>query len=134
METMLTRGTEGREVEDYSGWPLRDRLELLAFDARLGGVPATLLEALWEVIDRLPNREIAAHEPIDVGRRNRRNTRLACPGRSGPGGGAPEGLFGGPYFAPAEPLAPFTPTECAYANHGAPPGPSAGSLRTRRID
>jgi hypothetical protein len=39
--------------EDYSGWPLRDRLELLAFDARLAGVPPTLLEALWEAIDLL---------------------------------------------------------------------------------
>jgi len=33
------RKTERREVEDYSGWPLRQRLELLAFDARLVGVP-----------------------------------------------------------------------------------------------
>jgi len=33
--------------KDYSGWPLRDRLELLAFDARLAGVPPALLEALW---------------------------------------------------------------------------------------
>jgi hypothetical protein len=45
---MLTRKTEGREVEDYSGWSLRERLELLAFDARLAGVPQALLEALWE--------------------------------------------------------------------------------------
>jgi hypothetical protein len=37
---------------DYSGWPLRNRLELLAFDARLAGVPQELLEALWEVIDQ----------------------------------------------------------------------------------
>src|SRR5712692_2190998 len=37
METMLTPQTEGREVEDYRGWPLRDQLELLAFDARLAG-------------------------------------------------------------------------------------------------
>jgi hypothetical protein len=39
--------------EDYPGWTLRDRLELLAFDARLTGVPV-LLEALWKAIDRLP--------------------------------------------------------------------------------
>jgi hypothetical protein len=38
----------------YSGWPLRRRLELLAFDARLTDVPPGLLEALWEVIDRPP--------------------------------------------------------------------------------
>jgi hypothetical protein len=31
-----------------------DRLELLAFDALLAGVPPALLEALWKVIDRLP--------------------------------------------------------------------------------
>jgi hypothetical protein len=29
----------------------RDRLELLAFDARLAGVPPGLVEALWEAID-----------------------------------------------------------------------------------
>ena len=46
---------QGDELgEDYSGWPLRKRLELLAFDARLAGVPHTLLEALWEVIEQLP--------------------------------------------------------------------------------
>jgi hypothetical protein len=32
---------------------VRDRLELLAFEARLAGVPPILLEALWEAIDRL---------------------------------------------------------------------------------
>jgi hypothetical protein len=42
-----------REVVDYTGWPLRDRLELLAFDARLAWVPPALLEALWEAIDGL---------------------------------------------------------------------------------
>ena len=50
---MLTRKTEGREVEDYRGWPLRTRLELLAFDARLAWVPQALLDALWEAIDGL---------------------------------------------------------------------------------
>jgi hypothetical protein len=44
---MLTRKTEGREMEDYRGWSLRDRLELLAFNARLAGVPQALLAALW---------------------------------------------------------------------------------------
>ena len=39
--------------QDYFGWPLRDRLELLAFDARLAGVPQALLEALWEAIDHI---------------------------------------------------------------------------------
>jgi hypothetical protein len=36
---------EGPE-EAYGGLTLRDRLELLAFDARLAGVPQSLLEAL----------------------------------------------------------------------------------------
>ena len=39
--------------EDYRGSPLRQRLELLAFDARLAGVPQVLLAALWEAIDGL---------------------------------------------------------------------------------
>jgi hypothetical protein len=39
---------------DYRGWPLRQRLELLAFDARLAGVPQALLASLWEAIDHLP--------------------------------------------------------------------------------
>ena len=42
-----------KRLEDYRGWPLRQRLEVLAFDARLAGVPQGLLEALWEAIDRL---------------------------------------------------------------------------------
>jgi hypothetical protein len=29
-------------AEDYSGWPLPDRLTLLAFDARLPGVPQVI--------------------------------------------------------------------------------------------
>jgi hypothetical protein len=32
---------------------LRDRLELLAFDARLACVPQALLQALWKAIDGL---------------------------------------------------------------------------------
>lgn len=51
---MLTPQADTREVQDYSGWPLRDRLELLAFDARLAGAPQVLLLALWEAIDHLP--------------------------------------------------------------------------------
>jgi hypothetical protein len=35
-----------REEDVHRGWPLRQRLELLAFDARLAGVPPALLEAL----------------------------------------------------------------------------------------
>jgi hypothetical protein len=45
-----------RRGEDYRGWPLRQRLELLAFDGRLAGVPWALREALWEAIDALPAR------------------------------------------------------------------------------
>jgi hypothetical protein len=45
---------QGDELgEDYRGWPLRDRLKLLAFDGRLAGVPQALMEAIWEAIDRL---------------------------------------------------------------------------------
>jgi hypothetical protein len=39
---------ELEDGEDYSAWLRRRRLELLAFDARLAGVPPALLEALWE--------------------------------------------------------------------------------------
>ena len=52
MEPILTSNTYGRE-EDYRGWSLRRRLELLAFDARLARGPWALLEALWEAIDGL---------------------------------------------------------------------------------
>jgi hypothetical protein len=55
VEPEIGRGTGVvKRLEDYSGWPLRDRLELLAFDARLAVVPAALLAALWEAIDRIP--------------------------------------------------------------------------------
>ena len=37
-------GLKEEPKEDYSGWGLLDRLELLAFDARLAGVPQALLE------------------------------------------------------------------------------------------
>jgi hypothetical protein len=39
------------EQEDYFRWPLRDRLEMLAFEAGLAGVPLALVTALWEVSD-----------------------------------------------------------------------------------
>jgi hypothetical protein len=45
-------------------WTLRDRLELLAFDARLAGVPQTLLEALWEAIDAPPALPAAPLEQL----------------------------------------------------------------------
>jgi hypothetical protein len=47
-------GKADEQGEDYRGWPLRQRLELLAFDARLAGVPP-LLEALWEAIECASN-------------------------------------------------------------------------------
>jgi hypothetical protein len=50
-------------AEDYSGCSLRDRLELLAFDARLAGVPRALLVALWEAIDRLRSGETGRPKP-----------------------------------------------------------------------
>jgi len=42
-------GTGEEPAEDYSGSPVRDRLALLAFDARLAAGPP----ALWEAIDTL---------------------------------------------------------------------------------
>src|SRR5512132_539553 len=50
-------GEEG--PEDDSRWSLRDRLELLAFEARLAVVPQALLEVLWEVMDRLDSHTSA---------------------------------------------------------------------------
>jgi hypothetical protein len=52
--------------EDYSGWPLRDRLELLAFDARLAGVPAALIAALWHAMDLLDSHPSAPAWGHDV--------------------------------------------------------------------
>jgi len=51
---------EDQREEDYSGWPLRQRFELLAFYARLTGMPPTLLGALWEAIDHLPRSAASA--------------------------------------------------------------------------
>jgi hypothetical protein len=71
---------EGEQLgEDYRGWPLRQRLELLAFDARLSGVPQALLEALWEVIDRLPYAEMPLTEVITCGCRMRNRGRSRAP-------------------------------------------------------
>jgi hypothetical protein len=39
--------------DPYAKLSLGDRLEFLAFDARLAGVPPALLEALWEAIESL---------------------------------------------------------------------------------
>jgi hypothetical protein len=49
--------------EGYHGWPLRRRLELLAFDARLAEVPHGLLAALWEAIDLLDGLPPGAGQP-----------------------------------------------------------------------
>jgi hypothetical protein len=66
----------GRELddlkEDYGGWPLRQRLELLAFDARLAGVPPALLEALWEANRPTKSRSMnLTHRGIIAGSRLR---------------------------------------------------------------
>jgi hypothetical protein len=53
MTRMVDRLIVAGEV-DYSGWPLRVRLELLAFEAELAQLPRPLIAALWEAIDRLP--------------------------------------------------------------------------------
>jgi hypothetical protein len=39
--------------EQFAQWPLRNRLELLAFEAKLAGLPRPLIAALWEAIDCL---------------------------------------------------------------------------------
>jgi hypothetical protein len=62
-------------AKDYSGWPLRNRLEPLAFDARLAEVLPALLEALWEAIDLLPYAEMPLREVI-------RRRYSACDGQS----------------------------------------------------
>jgi hypothetical protein len=45
------KGARGKE--DYSGWPLQDRLELLVFEVRLAGVTVVLLAGVWEALDLL---------------------------------------------------------------------------------
>jgi len=39
------------EPDPYLGWPLSDRLQLLAFEAELAHLPCSLIAALWEAID-----------------------------------------------------------------------------------
>jgi hypothetical protein len=39
--------------EQFARWPLRDRLELLAFEAELAQLPRPLIAALWDAIDRV---------------------------------------------------------------------------------
>jgi hypothetical protein len=58
---------------------LRQRLELLAFDARLAAVPPTLLAALWEAIDSLP-----VTTSIGPGRGEIRTRRAAAHGPPNP--------------------------------------------------
>jgi hypothetical protein len=45
------------DVEDwwerFAHWQLRDRLELLAFEAELARSPRPLIPVLWEAIDEL---------------------------------------------------------------------------------
>jgi hypothetical protein len=60
----MRRERQDDRGEDHSGWPLRQRLELLAFDARLAGVPQALLAALCEAIDLLPCAEVPLTEVI----------------------------------------------------------------------
>jgi hypothetical protein len=35
----------------FREWPLRNRLELVAFEAELAGIPRPILAALWEAIE-----------------------------------------------------------------------------------
>ena len=58
--------------EDYRGWPLRQRLELLALDARPSGAPPTLLEAIWEAkmgLLQVPDRSCPTSAPPIQSRR-----------------------------------------------------------------
>jgi hypothetical protein len=61
-------------------------LKLLAFDARLAGVPPALLEALWEAIDRLAAvRPLPSELPVN-GHQSLRQAQIP-PSRSGSGPG-----------------------------------------------
>ena len=42
------------EPDPYAGWPLSDRLQLLAFEAELAGFPRSLIAAIWTALDELP--------------------------------------------------------------------------------
>jgi hypothetical protein len=37
--------------DPYAGWPLSDRLQMLAFEAELAHLPRCLIAALWEAIE-----------------------------------------------------------------------------------
>ena len=54
--------------DPYAKLSLGDRLELLAFYARLAGMPQPLLEALWEAIDGLSRHGGAADPEPAVNR------------------------------------------------------------------
>ena len=41
-------------ARSYASLSVRDRLELLAFEARLAGFPESLIQAAWEAVDALP--------------------------------------------------------------------------------
>ena len=41
-------------ARSYAALSVRDRLELLAFEARLAGFPESLIQAAWEAVDALP--------------------------------------------------------------------------------
>jgi hypothetical protein len=47
-------GDAPERARPYANLSFRDRLELLAFEARLAGLPESLIQAVWEVIDRQP--------------------------------------------------------------------------------
>jgi hypothetical protein len=48
----------------FARWPLRDRLELLAFEAELARIPQQLIAAPWEAIDEAASR---ARQPVHRG-------------------------------------------------------------------
>jgi hypothetical protein len=48
------------QPEPYARLSLRDRLELLAFEARLAGLPESLIQAVWEVIESTSRMRLEA--------------------------------------------------------------------------
>lgn len=40
-------------LDPFAGLSLRDRLKLLAFEARLAGLPESVIQAGWEALDGL---------------------------------------------------------------------------------
>jgi hypothetical protein len=67
---------EHNPARSYAGLSVRDRPELLAFDARLAGVPPALLEALWEAIDLL---RVDVTPEADLQTEPRRSTTTSRP-------------------------------------------------------